>query len=80
MDDHSVDPALEYGIGRGPSIRYVKVQSYNPYTAEPLTVILAKDLLHNYFPKKNEELPMEGYDGKRKEHSVSCRGEYTERI
>ena len=61
----------------GPSIRYVKVQSYNPYTAEPLTVILAKDLLHNYFPKKNEELPMEGYDGNGKSIPYRVVAEYT---
>ena len=60
----------------GPSIRYVKVQSYNPYTAEPLTVILAKDLLHNYFPKKNEELPMEGYDGNGKNIPYRVVAEY----
>lgn len=61
----------------GPSIRYVKVQSYNPYTAEPLTVILAKDLLHNYFPKKNEELPMEGCDGNGKNIPYRVVAEYT---
>ena len=61
----------------GPTIRYVKVQSYNPYTAEPLTVILAKDLLHNYFPKKNEELPMEGYDGNGKNIPYRVVAEYT---
>lgn len=61
----------------GPSIRYVKVQSYNPYTAEPLTVILAKDLLHNYFPKKKEELPMEGYDGNGKNIPYRVVAEYT---
>lgn len=60
----------------GPTIRYVKVQSYNPYTAEPLTVILAKDLLHNYFPKKNEELPMEGYDGNGKSIPYRVVAEY----
>lgn len=60
----------------GPTIRYVKVQSYNPYTAEPLTVILAKDLLHNYFPKKNEELPMEGYDGNGKNIPYRVVAEY----
>ena len=27
----------------GPAIRYVKVESFNPYTAEPITVILAKE-------------------------------------
>lgn len=60
----------------GPTIRYVKVQSYNPYTAEPLTVILAKDLLYNYFPKKNEELPMEGYDGNGKNIPYRVVAEY----
>jgi len=29
----------------GPSIRYVKVRTFNPYTGSPLVVVLAKDLL-----------------------------------
>lgn len=38
----------------GPAIEYVKVKCRNPYTDEPQTVILAKDLVASYFTKKIE--------------------------
>lgn len=45
----------------GPKIRYVSVQSYNPYTGKPIIVILAKDLLHVYFNPKAAELALDDY-------------------
>jgi isoleucyl-tRNA synthetase len=45
----------------GKDIEYVRVKSFNPYTSLPITVILAKDLLHNFFPEKNAELNLEDY-------------------
>ncbi len=36
----------------GPNIDYVKVKSTNPYTGEPATYILAKDLVPAYFNEK----------------------------
>jgi len=50
----------------GANIRYVKVKTFNPYTSEPVTVILAKELLGNYFPDKNAEFSFDDYlgDGK----------------
>ncbi|MDR3269475.1 MAG: isoleucine--tRNA ligase [Tannerella sp.] len=45
----------------GPKIRYVAVQSYNPYTYEPVTVVLAKDLVKNYFHPQAGELPLADY-------------------
>ncbi len=45
----------------GPNIDYVAVQSYNPYTAKPMTVILAKDLIFNHFNEKAVELDLEDY-------------------
>lgn len=38
----------------GPAIEYVKVKCRNPYTDEPQTVVLAKDLVAAYFTKKME--------------------------
>lgn len=35
----------------GKNISYVKVRSFNPYTGEPVTVIIAKDLLNAMFPE-----------------------------
>ena len=45
----------------GPDIRYAEVRTFNPYSGEPLTVVLAKDRLAAYFPEKNRELDFEAY-------------------
>ena len=42
------------GIAVGEKIEYVKVKTYNPYTFEPVNVILAKDRIGEYFSKKAE--------------------------
>ena len=46
----------------GPNIRYVKVRSFNPYTGDPVTLILAKDLFPVYFSAKNAEMALEDYN------------------
>ncbi len=45
----------------GPNIEYVAVQTYNQYTSKPMTALLAKSLLHAYFPEKNASLSLEDY-------------------
>jgi isoleucyl-tRNA synthetase len=45
----------------GEKITYVKVETFNPYTFLPVTVILAKDLLGKYFSEKHSELPPSDY-------------------
>ncbi len=45
----------------GPKIDYVAVQTYNAYTGEKMTVVLAKNLLYTHFNKKAEELALEDY-------------------
>ncbi len=45
----------------GAEIHYVKVRSFNPYTGDPLTVVLAKELLHSFFPAGNEDLDFSEY-------------------
>lgn len=47
------------GVGKG--IHYVKVRTFNQYTGEPITVIVAKELLHKYFPEKHKDLKLEDY-------------------
>jgi isoleucyl-tRNA synthetase len=47
-------------IGR--KIDYVSVKTYNPYTFQPITVILAKDLLGRFFPEKNAGLKLNDYE------------------
>ena len=38
----------------GEKIKYVLVNTYNPYTFKPVRVVLAKDLVGKYFPEKNK--------------------------
>lgn len=45
----------------GPKIDYVAVQSYNAYTGQPITVVLAKALLNAHFNPKAAELNLEDY-------------------
>ena len=45
----------------GPKIDYVAVQTYNGYTGEKMTVVLAKALLNMHFNPKAAELALEDY-------------------
>ena len=45
----------------GPKMDYVAVQTYNGYTGEKMTVVLAKALLYTHFNKKAEDLALEDY-------------------
>ncbi|HEY5745755.1 MAG TPA: isoleucine--tRNA ligase [Chryseolinea sp.] len=45
----------------GEKIRYVQVDTFNPYTFKPVSVVLAKDLLGKYFPEKNKDLSLDTY-------------------
>lgn len=45
----------------GPSVTYVRVRTFNPYTGEPVTVVLAKDLVGAYFNEKNADLDLNAY-------------------
>lgn len=45
----------------GPNIDYVAVQSYNAYTGAPITVVLAKALVHTHFNPKAADLSLEDY-------------------
>ncbi len=45
----------------GPNIDYLEVNTFNPYTGLPITVILGKERLHAYFPEKDAGLAMEDY-------------------
>ena len=49
------------GLAVGKDIAYVLVKTFNPYTFTEQTVVLAKELLHQYFPEKNSQLEMESY-------------------
>lgn len=45
----------------GPKIDYVAAKTYNSYSGEPITVVLAKPLLAAHFNPAGAELPLEEY-------------------
>ncbi len=45
----------------GEKIKYVQVNTFNPYTFKPVSVLLAKDLVGKYFSEKNKELKLADY-------------------
>ncbi|HOS46252.1 MAG TPA: isoleucine--tRNA ligase, partial [Paludibacter sp.] len=45
----------------GPNIRYVLVNTFNPYTEEAVSLILAKDLLSAHFNMKDAKLQLSDY-------------------
>ena len=60
----------------GPKIDYVAVQSYNGYTGEKITVVLAKALLYTHFNKKAEGLSLDDYKSGDKLIPFKVVGEY----
>ena len=45
----------------GPKIDYAAVQSFNPYTGEPVTVILAEARLNSYFNEEGKDVDLSTY-------------------
>lgn len=45
----------------GPKFEYAVVRTYNPYTADKITVVIAKELIKNYFKAGGDKLPLEDY-------------------
>ena len=45
----------------GPKFSYVAVRTYNPYTGDPITVIMAEECLATYFSPAGAEASLEGY-------------------
>jgi len=46
----------------GPNIDYVAVQTFNPYTGEPVTVVLAEARVSSYFNPAGENAEFAGYE------------------
>jgi isoleucyl-tRNA synthetase len=61
----------------GSKINYVRVRTFNQYTGEPITVILAKELFNAHFDKKSEELSLEDYKVGDKKIPYKLIDEYT---
>jgi isoleucyl-tRNA synthetase len=60
----------------GPKIDYVRVKTFNPYTHEPINIILAKDLLNKWFKPENADLDFEAYEAGDKKIPYRVTGEY----
>ena len=45
----------------GEEIAYIKVRSFNPYSGDPISIIIAKDLLSAMFPEGNASLELSDY-------------------
>lgn len=45
----------------GEAITYIKVRSFNPYSGDPICVIIAKNLLNAMFPEANSSLRLSDY-------------------
>jgi isoleucyl-tRNA synthetase len=45
-------------LGVGEKITYVKLKTFNPYTGDPVSVILAEDLVSSWFKPEGAEAPM----------------------
>jgi len=48
-------------LAMGPKIDYILVRTFNPYTGEPIRVILAKSLIGEFFPEKDKDLSLDSY-------------------
>ncbi len=63
----------------GNEITYAFVNTFNPFDGNPITVILAEELVNKYFPEKNAELNFEDYKAGDKaipfKRVASCKGE-----
>lgn len=61
----------------GPKIKYVAVQTYNPYNAEKITIVIAESLLGAYLKPEGSEMAMDGYKQGDKTVPYRIVGEYT---
>ncbi len=63
----------------GPNINYVAVQTYNPYNAQKITVIMAEVLVNAYFKPEGKDMPLEDYKQGDKIVPYKIVGSYTGR-
>lgn len=61
----------------GEKINYVQINTFNPYTFKPISVILAKDLAGKYFSEKNKDLKISEYKKGDKTIPFEIVGEFT---
>lgn len=51
------------GLTVGEKIDYVQIRTFNPYTYQPVTLIMAKALVSKYFGEKGQEASFDDYKG-----------------
>jgi isoleucyl-tRNA synthetase len=61
----------------GKDIKYLTVRSFNPYSGNPITVILAKELLNSMFPEANAGIDFMDYNPGDKKIPFKVTGEFT---
>ncbi len=61
----------------GPDISYNVVRTFNPYTFAPVTLILAKDRMHEYFAENNSEIAIEAFQPGDKRIPYKVMGHFT---
>ncbi|MCX6325647.1 MAG: isoleucine--tRNA ligase [Bacteroidia bacterium] len=61
----------------GKEIIYIKVRSFNPYSGNPVTVIIAKELLNAMFPVSNATIDFSEYKPGDKKIPFKVLGEFT---
>ncbi len=64
------------GLAVGKNIEYLKVQTFNAYTHEPIFVVLAKELMDSFFSPKNAEMELDDYQPGQKKIPFKVVGEY----
>jgi isoleucyl-tRNA synthetase len=60
----------------GEKISYAKIATFNPYTFDPITVVLAQDLVAKYFKTEGENASFEEYKGGDKLIPWAVKGNY----
>jgi isoleucyl-tRNA synthetase len=61
----------------GKDITYIKVRSFNPYSGDPVTVVIAKELINSLFPESNAGIGFSDYKPGDKKIPFKVLGEFT---
>ncbi len=61
----------------GKEIQYIEVRSFNPYSGDPITVVIAKDLLSSLFQESNAGLEFSDYKPGDKKIPFKVIGEFS---
>lgn len=49
------------GLAVGPKVNYVAIQTFNPYTSVPCTIVMAEALVHKYFKEEGKDGDFTGF-------------------